>query len=55
MTDTDVPESVADGLAKANSKEQIVQVLNTEAGQKTFIDTMGSLLSCIVNLIFGKK
>lgn len=55
LTDTDVPESVVDGLANANSKEEIVKVLDTEAGQKTFIDAMGTLLGNIISLIFGKK
>jgi len=55
LTDTDIPESVVDGLAKANSKDEIVEVLNTAQGQKTFIDTMGTLLSSIVNLIFPRK
>jgi len=55
LTDTDIPEEVTDGLANANSKEEIVQVLNTAQGQKSFIDTMGTLLSSIVGLIFGKK
>lgn len=55
MTDTDIPESVVDGLANANTKDEIVKVLDTEAGQKTFIDTMGTLLGSIVNLIFGKR
>jgi len=40
LTDTDIPESV--------------EVLNTAQGQKTFIDTMGTLLKSIVNLIFKK-
>jgi len=55
LTDTDIPESVTDGLANANSKEEIVKVLDTAEGQKTFIDTMGTLLSSIVGLIFGHK
>ena len=55
LTDTDIPESVVDGLANANSKEQIVTVLNTAEGQKSFIDTMGTLLSSIMGLIFRKK
>ena len=55
LTDTDIPESVVDGLANANSKDEIVEVLNTAEGQKSFIDTMGTLLGSIVNLIFGKK
>jgi len=55
MTDTDIPESVVDGLANANSTKEIVEVLDTEAGQKTFIDTMGTLLGSIIGLIFGKK
>lgn len=55
MTDTDIPESVVDGLANATSKEEVVEVLDTEAGQKTFIDSMGTLLGSIFNLIFGKK
>lgn len=54
LTDTDIPESVVDGLANANSKDEIVEVLNTAQGQKTFIDTMGTLLKSIVNLIFKK-
>lgn len=55
MTDTDIPESVVDGLANANSKQEIVEVLNTAQGQKSFIDTLGTLLSGIGNLIFGKR
>jgi len=55
LTDTDIPESVTDGLAKANSKDEIVEVLNTAEGQKSFIDSLGSLLGCIGNLIFGRK
>lgn len=55
MTDTDIPESVTEGLAKARSKDEIVKVLNTESGQKTFIDALGTLLGNIVELIFGKK
>ena len=55
MTDTDIPESVVTGLANANSKDEIVEVLNTAQGQKTFIDTLGTLLSGIGNLIFGKR
>lgn len=55
LTDTDIPESVVDGLANANSTEEIVTVLNTAEGQKSFIDTMGTLLSSIVGLIFGKR
>jgi len=55
MTDTDIPESVVDGLANANSKEQIVTVLNTAEGQKSFIDTMGTLLNSVMGLIFGRK
>lgn len=55
LTDTDIPESVVDGLANANSKEEIVEVLNTAEGQKSFIDTLGTLLSSIGNLIFGKR
>ena len=55
LTDTDIPESVVDGLVNANSKEEIVEVLNTAEGQKTFIDTLGTLMSSIGNLIFGRK
>ena len=55
MTDTDIPESVVDGLANANSKDEIVEVLNTAEGQKTFIDSLGTLLNGIGNLIFGKR
>ena len=55
LTDTDIPESVVDGLATANSKEEIVEVLNTAEGQRTWIDAMGSLVRCIHNLIFGRK
>ena len=55
MTDTDIPESVVDGLANANSKDEIVEVLNTAKGQKSFIDTMGTLLGGISSLIFGKR
>jgi len=55
MTDTDIPESVVSGLANANSKEEIVEVLNTAEGQKTFINTLGTLLSGIGKLIFGRK
>ena len=55
LTDTDIPESVVAGLAGANSKDEIVEVLNTAEGQKSFIDTMGTLLSSIVGLIFGKR
>lgn len=55
LTDTDIPESVTDGLANANNKEEIVEVLNTAEGQKTFIDTMGTFLSSIAGLIFGRK
>ncbi len=55
LTDTDIPESVIDGLATANNKEEIVEVLNTAEGQRTFIDAMGALLRSIHNLIFGRK
>jgi len=55
LTDTDIPVSVVDGLANANSKDEIVTVLNTAEGQKSFIDTMGTLLSSIMGLIFRKK
>ncbi len=55
LTDTDIPQSVVEGVANANSKEKLVEVINTEEGQKSFIDTMGTLLKSIVNLIFGKK
>ena len=55
LTDTDIPESVVEGVANATSKEELIEVLDTEEGQKSFIDTMGALLSSIVNLIFGKK
>lgn len=55
VTDTDIPESVVDGLANANSKEEIVEVLNTAEGQKSFIDTLGTLMSSIGNLIWGKR
>lgn len=55
MTDTDIPEDVTDGLANAHSKEEIVEVLNTAQGQKSFIDTMWSLVNSIGGLIFGKK
>lgn len=55
LTDTDIPESVIDGLATANSKDEIVEVLNTAEGQRTFIDAMGSLLRSIHNLIFRRK
>ena len=55
MTDTDIPESVVDGLANANSKEEIVTMLNTAEGQKSFIDTMGTLLNSVMGLIFRRK
>lgn len=55
LTDTDIPEDVVDGLAKAGSKEEIVKVLDTAEGQKSFIDSMGSILGSIMNLIFGKR
>ena len=55
MTDTDIPESVVDGLANANSKDEIVEVLNTAQGQKSFIDCMGTLLRNIGSLIFGGR
>ena len=55
LTDTDIPEDVTDGLANAHSKEEIVQVLNTAQGQKSFIDTMWTLVNSIGGLIFGKK
>lgn len=55
MTDTDIPESVIDGLATANTTEEIVEVLDTEAGTKTFIDAMSTLLGSIGSLIFRRR
>jgi len=55
MTDTDIPESVVKGLATATSKDEIVEVLNTAQGQKSFIDCLGTLLRNIGSLIFGKR
>ena len=55
LTDTDIPESVTDGLANANSKEEIVEVLNTAEGQKSFINSLGTLLGNIGSLIFGRR
>lgn len=55
MTDTEIPKEVVEGLAKANSTEDIVKVLETEAGSKSVIDALGSFLGGIIGLIFGKK
>lgn len=55
MTDTDIPESVIDGLATANTTEEIVEVLDTEAGTKTFIDALSTLLGSIGSLIFRRR
>jgi len=55
LTDTDIPEDVVDGLANAGSKEEIIKVLDTAEGQKSFIDSMGTLLGSLMSLIFGRK
>lgn len=55
MTDTEIPKEVVDGLAKANSMEEVVKVLETETGSKSMIDALGSFLGGIINLVFGKK
>lgn len=55
LTDTDIPEEVTDGLANATSRDEIIAVLDTAEGQKSFIDSLGTLLGNVASLIFGKK
>ena len=55
LTDTDIPEDVCEGLSNATSSDEIVSVLNTAEGQKTFISSMWTLVNSIGGLIFGRK
>ena len=55
MKETDIPDAVVEGLVKAESTSEVVAVLETETGQKTFFDGLGELLGGIFGLIFGKK
>ena len=55
MKETDIPDSIVEGLVKATNTKEVVAVLETETGQKTFIDGLGELVTGILGLIFGKK
>lgn len=55
MKETDIPDSVVDGLVKAKNTKDVLTVLESETGQKTFFDGLGDLLGGILSLIFGKK
>lgn len=55
MLETDIPDSVVDGLVKAQNTSDVVAVLESETGRKTFFDGLGDLLGGILGLIFRKK
>jgi hypothetical protein len=55
LKETDIPDLVVDGLIRAENTEEIIAVLESETGQKTFFDGLGDLLGGILGLIFGKK
>lgn len=58
LTDVEVPDEVVDGLANATSTEEVVEVFESEAGQRTLFDVLGEVISGLGKLIaaiFGKK
>lgn len=55
MTDTEIPKEVVEGLANANSTEEIVNVLETESGKQTVLDGISSFLGGIINFCLRRK
>lgn len=58
LKDTEIPDDIVDGLVSAGNTEEVVKVLESEAGQKTIFDILGEVVAGVGGLIaglFGKK
>lgn len=58
LEDTEIPDGIVDGLVKASNTEEVVAVLESEAGQQTLFSVIGEVINGIGGLlasIFGKK
>ena len=58
LTDVDIPEDIVESLAIAGNIEDVVEVLESEAGQRTLFEVIGAVIAGLGGLfagIFGKK
>ena len=58
LTNVEVPEEVVKGLVGANSTDKVMEVFESEVGQRTLFDVLGEVISGLGGLIaslFGKK
>lgn len=58
LEDTEIPDDVVDGLVNAGNTEDVVEVLESEAGQRTIFSVFGEVIDGIGGLIaalLGKK
>lgn len=58
LTDIEIPSDIVTDLARADSTEEVVEVLESEAGQRTLFDVVGEVISGLGGLfasLFGKK
>ena len=58
LTDVEIPNDIVESLATADSTEEVVEVFESEAGQRTLFDVLGAVITGLGGLlvgIFGKK
>ena len=58
LEDVEIPDDIIKDLARANSTEEVVEVFESETGQRTLFDILGDVISGLGGLlagIFGKK
>ena len=58
LTDVEIPDDIVDALANAGNTEAVIEVLESEAGQRILFDVLGAVISGLGGLIasiFGKK
>jgi len=58
LTDIEVSPEIVTGLANASNTKEVVEVFESEAGQRTLFDVLGEVIAGIGGLIaglFGKK
>lgn len=58
LEDTEIPDDIVTGLANAGNTEEVIEVLESEAGQRTLFSVLGEVIGGIGGLLaglFGKK
>lgn len=58
LTNIEIPDEIVTGLANAGNTDEVVKVLESEAGQRTIFDVLGEAVAAVGGLVaslFGRN